>query len=396
MRASNLEHIYERLYAYCRERDFAGHDPFDGLNSLLFQLTPLKFWNTGRFAWLQLVKRTPADLRRPLLVQPGVNPKGLALFALGELARFRSTRDNAHAQEADGHLKRVLVLGITGVSSAGLPTLAFGYNFDWQSRFFFAPAGTPAIVPTAFACKALIEAHHTLGDKKYLQSASEICEFILSELGRPVETDDELCFSYTPRDHSVIFNASLLAGECLAVVGAMTGNNPYLELASRTARFAVRRQRADGAWPYGMGQNQGWVDNFHTAYVLLSLHRISTVSPVVERETADAVDRGLDYWLKNFFLDEGVPKYYENKVYPIDIHSAAVAIAAMCEMKQRDERLQPIAHRLADWTITNMLDPSGYFYYQKRKTRMIKTPFMRWSQAWMAYALAMLIESEAA
>ena len=34
---------------------------------------------------------------------------------------------------------------------------AWGYNFDWQSRNFFAPRGTPTIVPTAFAARALIE-----------------------------------------------------------------------------------------------------------------------------------------------------------------------------------------------------------------------------------------------
>ena len=42
---------------------FAGHDPFDGLNSVLFQLTPLKHIQTARLAWLQMVKRSPVDLR---------------------------------------------------------------------------------------------------------------------------------------------------------------------------------------------------------------------------------------------------------------------------------------------------------------------------------------------
>jgi acyl-coenzyme A synthetase/AMP-(fatty) acid ligase len=40
-----------------------------------------------------------------------------------------------------------------------------------------------------------------------------------------------------------------------------------------------------------------------------------------------------------------------------------------------------------------MLDPDGHFYYQKRKDRVVKTAFMRWGQAWMAYALARLIET---
>jgi len=101
----------------------------------------------------------------------------------------------------------------------------------------------------------------------------------------------------------------------------------------------------------------------------------------------------LAYWLDNFFLDDGTPKYYDKAVYPIDIHSAAVAIAALCELRQLDERMQPMAKKNAQWTIENMLDPQGYVYYQKRQNRVVKTPFMRWGQAWMAYALARLIES---
>ena len=42
--------------------------------------------------------------------------------------------------------------------------------------------------------------------------------------------------------------------------------------------------------------------------------------------------------------------------------------------------------------MTNMLDAQGFFYYQKRKNGTVKTPYMRWGQAWMAYALARLIE----
>jgi hypothetical protein len=43
-----------------------------------------------------------------------------------------------------------------------------------------------------------------------------------------------------------------------------------------------------------------------------------------------------------------------------------------------------------------MLDAQGFFYYQVRRDRTIKTPFMRWGQAWMAYAIARLIEAGAA
>jgi hypothetical protein len=390
----DLKDIYGQLYSYCKTRDFAGVDPFDGLNSRLFQLTPLKHVASARLAWLQMVKRSPVDLRRFLSVKKGVNPKGLALFSLAELSRYRATKNETHAVNAEILIERLMKTAICGNTADGQPTLAFGYNFDWQSRAFYAPKGTPAIVPTAFASQALIEAYDALGDKKYLDAADEICRFILDGLNRLEETGDEVCFSYTPVDRSIIFNASLLAGECLARVGAATGNNEYLRVAAKTVRFVIRRQNSNGAWVYGADESQSWVDNFHTAYVLLSLYRISGEIDELRSETFDAINLGGGFWLNKFFLDDGTPKYYDKSVYPVDIHSAAVAISAMSELRAIDERMLPMARKTAEWTLTNMFDRDGFFYYQIRKNRVVKTPFMRWGQAWMAYALARLIESE--
>ena len=76
--ALDLETIYEQLFAYCKQQGFSGYDPFDGLNSSWFQRSPLKYSAAARLAWLQMVKRSPVDLRRVLGVKKGVNPKGFA------------------------------------------------------------------------------------------------------------------------------------------------------------------------------------------------------------------------------------------------------------------------------------------------------------------------------
>ncbi len=392
--STDLIQTYDRLFAYCEGEGFAGYDPFDGLNSVLFQLTPLKHIRFARLALLQAVKRSPINLRPALGVKKGVNPKGLALFALAELSRYRATKNESRAENAKVLLERLMNNAILGKSAEGIPTLAFGYNFDWQSRAFYAPLGTPAIVPTAFAQQALVEAYQAFGDELYLNAADEICRFILTGLNRPTETDDEICFSYTPGDNTVILNANLLAGECLARVGAAIGNDEYLKMAAKTARFVIRRQNTNGAWVYGANETQGWVDNFHTAFVLLSLYRISGEIEELRAETFDAINLGGGYWLRKFFLDDGTPKYYDTSTYPVDIHSAAAAIAAMSEMKAIDERMLPTAQKIADWTMGNMLDPEGFFYYQLRKSGVVKMPYMRWGQAWMAYALARLIEAK--
>ena len=47
---TNLKTIYDQLFSYCEAREFAGLDPFDGLNSRLFQLTPLKHFQSNGVA----------------------------------------------------------------------------------------------------------------------------------------------------------------------------------------------------------------------------------------------------------------------------------------------------------------------------------------------------------
>lgn len=391
--ASDLEKIYASLFQYCKNEDFAGFDPFDGLNSRLFGLTPLKYLAPARLAWLQMVKRSPIDLRPGLLVGKGENPKGLALFALAELSRFRANARNEHAENVRLLLARLDSHRIVGMTPGGRQYTAFGYNFDWQSRQFFAPKGTPTIVPTAFAARAYLGAYELFGDETYLDNARRICEFIVTCLQRPVETEDEICFSYTPNDRGLIYNASLLAGETLAAVGQLTDNTEYLGFAAKSLRYVLNNLADDGSWQYGPRLRHRWVDNFHTAFILVSILRIVRSLPTPIEQTESALTRGIEYWLDNFFLEDGIPKYFNGGVYPVDIHSAAAAIWALCELSEKEPRSLPLAGRVADWTIANMRDDAGFFYYQKRRRSTVKIPFMRWGQAWMAFALARLIET---
>jgi uncharacterized protein YyaL (SSP411 family) len=287
---------------------------------------------------------------------------------------------------------------IVGYSGA-----AWGYNFDWQSRNFFAPLGTPMIVPTAFAVRALLDAYETLGDHTYLETARSSCEFILKDLKRTVDSDEgegELCFSYSPLDQTKVFNASLFAAETLACVGVLTGETKFRDVANdlavRAARYVLHRQNEDGSWFYGAGPNQQWIDNFHTAYLILSLSRIMKCLGGGEIDLKPAIERGYRFWRDRFFLADGWPKYYHDTLHPADAHAAATAIITLVELQELDREALPLAETIADWTIRNLRDSRGFFYYQRRRFYTVRTPFMRWTQAWMLYALARLLEAKMA
>jgi hypothetical protein len=384
-----LEHAYESLAAWCRERDYSGHDPFDALNSRLFQATPLKNSRAARLVWTQAFKRSPLSFRALARVPAESNAKGTALFALAALANFRRTKTKEAETEA-----RVLLDRLRGARIDGAGGAAWGYNFDWQGRAFFAPKGTPTVVPTAFAARAFAEAARGLKDESYLRVARSSCDFILNELPRSFESETEVCWSYSPVDRTRVFNASLLAAETLAAVGALTLEDELCEWAVRGARYVVNRQRDDGSWAYGADSYQSWADNFHTAFILTSLARISRACPAGRDEFTQACVRGYQFWRERFFLANGWPKYFHDRLYPADAHSAGAAIVALLELQQLDSRALELAKRIALWAIRTLRDPRGFFYYQRRRFYTVRTPYMRWSQAWMLYALARLLEEK--
>jgi hypothetical protein len=379
---------YDELLSWCREHDFAGHDPFDALNSRLFQATPLAKSRNARLIWTQLLKRSPADFRVVARVPAERNAKGIALFALAQIANYRRVKTEECAEQARSLLFELLAMKLDGYSGA-----CWGYNFDWQSRNFFAGRGAPTIVPTAFAARALIEAAQDLQDLHdvCLRTARSVCDFILQDLPRSVDNETELCFSYAPNSDTRIFNASLLAAEVLAIVGKLTGEHELCDAAERATRYVVNNQRKDGSWLYGTDPKQSWVDNFHTAYVLFSLKRIIKVSG---SEFQPALERGYEFWKNNFFLAEGWPKYYHDDPYPADAHAAASAIVTFLECRELDNNASKLAQSVASWTIQNLRDSRGFFYYQRRRFYTVRKPYMRWTQAWMLYALARLLEEQ--
>lgn len=385
--------VYDELFAWCKERHFAGHDPFDALNSRIFQATPLAQSRSARFIWTQLLKRSPADFRALARVPAERNAKGIALFALAQIANYRRLKIEEAEERVFSFVAELLLHKLDGYSNA-----CWGYNFDWQSRNFFAAKGTPTIVPTAFAARALIEAGQDLQDLQdlrdgCLQTAHSVCDFILQDLPRSVDNQTELCFSYAPDSDTRIFNASLLAAEVLASVGKLTGEHELCEAAERATRYVVNNQRKDGSWSYGVDPKQSWVDNFHTAYILFSLKRIIDVSSF-GAEFQPALERGYEYWKNNFFLAEGWPKYYHDDPYPADAHAAASAIVTFLECRELDKDASKLAQSVASWTIQNLRDDRGFFYYQRRRFYTVRKPYMRWTQAWMLYALARLLEEQ--
>src|SRR5688572_29802050 len=83
------------LLRHCATADWAGYDPYDALNSRLFQALPFRNSKWARLFFTQAMKRSMVNFRPFLLVPKTHNPKGLALFlaSLVRLARVGLLQD---------------------------------------------------------------------------------------------------------------------------------------------------------------------------------------------------------------------------------------------------------------------------------------------------------------
>ena len=152
----------------------------------------------------------------------------------------------------------------------------------------------------------------------------------------------------------------------------------------------MNRQAPDGSWPYGESPSQRWIDNFHTGFNLIALRRLAAVSG--RDDFSQSVQKGLEFYRKHFFQENGVAKYYHNRTHPIDIHAIAQSIITLVELRDlRDDNLS-LAQRVFQWAFNNMREPTGCYYFQKGRLITNRNLYMRWSQAWMLLALVTLAE----
>jgi hypothetical protein len=367
------------LTDYLQAHSFAGYDPYDGLESSLFQKLPLRDSKWARLALIHLNKRSPVNLRWLLGVPIERNPKGIALCA----SAFLKLR---HEPQSRDYLERAyeLLSWLLMNQCREFAGLSWGYNFDWQSRSFFVRKGTPNAICTIFGANALLDAFEAFQKTAYLKHARACCDFLLQHLLTTKGT--ETYFRYIPAQDTQIHNINLLAATLLARVSAYTHEDQLAHVARQAIMFTTARQRHDGSWPYGEASNQGWIDNYHTGFNLVALSRYQLYSG--NRDFADVTRRAYEFWDRNFWHEDRFPKFYPDRQYPVDIHCVAQTILTYLEFAAPDGQ-EKIAATLR-WARKNMWSAKGYFYFQRHRLYTIRIPYARWGQAWMLYALSSL------
>jgi hypothetical protein len=380
---SFLLESFVKLEKWVEHHHYRGYEPFDALSSPFAALT---FNNLFLKRLLtQLIRQNPVNLRPLFLIKKLDSTKGQGYMAWGYLKMFQLTNAPAYKRKAEACLD--------WLDRHKSPRYE---NHSWANHFEFAGRGgsygknESIIVWTALIGQAYLDAYELLQEKRYLDIALSACRWILS-LPRE-ETSSGTCLSYLATWQSSIHNSNMLGAALLARASQYSPDAKTLqEVAKSAMEYSCSRQLSNGAWYYGEDPRYHWFDNFHTGYNLDSLKRY--IQSMGDEAFLPHLRKGYTFYIRNFFEPDGRPKYYHNRLYPIDSQCAGQALETLAFFSDDYPESLPLAYKVARWYIQNMQDDKGYFYYRMYPFGIkAKTPMLHWSQATMYKGLSLLIQ----
>ncbi|NIZ01277.1 hypothetical protein [Thalassospira lucentensis] len=356
MDKARLIEARDRVLRQIIAADYAGADPFDGLESQVFKASGLGRFRIARLLWVQAIKRGPGALRKAAVIPDMVNPKTLALMsgAGGGVVLCDVTARLVGLQNHDG---------------------GWGYPFAWQARAFYAKRHQSNAIVTSFVMDGLLAAGMA-PDHPVLQNAADFIESALWRDGY---------FAYFADTDAEIHNASLWAAFVLLSV------RPGNDKATHAVLRVVAAQNADGSWAYGIRHHHQFVDGFHTGYVLDLLDRLRLGGMMGLDE---AIDRGFAFYRSACFDTNGLPRNFAGRDGPMDAHNVAQAMATLCRFGNYAG-----ASRIVDLAVKHLYDERrGLFYAGIGRFGRFgpdRRVYLRWTQSWMVWALSIVIENGA-
>ena len=376
---SLIDHSLINLKNHIESKNYKGWDPYDCLRSPLFKLPILKSSKYFRFLSQQFLKRFPFNLRKFLFIDESLNPVtlGLSLQAYSQLYEIDKTNK-------DQYLKKIedIILKLEKLIPKGYAGACWGYDFDWEARYMKVPAYQPTIVATGIISNALYIAFKATKIQRSSDLVISASNFVKTNLYRTID-ENGICLSYSPFDKEKVFNASMKGARLLAQTFDLNNDKSSLKLSRDIIKYVMRHQNTNGSWSYSLSKSGGWIDNYHTGYILDCLDEYQSCTK--DCDYKKQLEKGVSFYKENFVTKDFIPKFYNYDTYPVDCTSAAQFILSMKRFGHEE-----IAQKVANWMILNMMKEDGSFKFRKFKYYSIDTSYMRWSNAWMFAALSFL------
>lgn len=387
---TNYLDICFRSLDWARNKNFKGYSKFDALNSPILRFLA----GNSRFlrsSYVFGISRLPINIRPLLFVKKKQNPKGLALFARSYFNLYQTTKNDSLKEHALDLLEILLNLSEKDNHSGH----CWGYDHPWQNIAFFIPPYEPNCVVTCAVAEAFLHAYHITNNSNHLDVCKSVADFLLKDLNHIEVGSNMQCLSYDLHSSWKVINVNSFVSAFLAKLYNITKKTEYKIVSQAIMRWIISQKTDYNAWYYSDPPEASRIthDNYHTGFVLDSIQEYLEVFSDIDIE--QTWRNGLTYYKSNLFNDDFSPKWMYNQKYPNDIHGATQGIITFAKASVVEPEYLNFSKKILYWTITNLYESKkSHFYYQKGRIWKKKYTLMRWSQAWMCYAMSVFIKAE--
>jgi hypothetical protein len=284
---------------------------------------------------------------------------------------------------------------LEGSRCQGYQGYGWGYPFNWETRNGVLREGTPLITTVPYIYEAFSHVYSIDRDRGWLQVMRAIAEHAFN-CYRDMETaPDAASCAYTPAhdDPCGVINASAYRAFLLTAAGVALSDPRYLQTAERNLNFVLASQNTDGSWYYATDGKRGFVDHFHTCFVLKAITKIQQLTG--RDQCQQAIERGVRYYVTNLFDTNGLPLPFSKAprltVYRRELYDYAECIN-LCvllagQFPQLDNRLSAVVTDL----LQRWQKADGSFRSRQLTLTWDNVPMHRWAQAQLFRSLCFLM-----
>ncbi len=270
------------------------------------------------------------------------------------------------------------------------------HHFPIQMLNKYTAPNIPGVVGNEIFGSFLINYYKISGEKEVKAYIKSLADLMIKKYY--AEEGNHRFFKYKITDDLSRFtlNASLKAAVFLIKASEVLQTAEYKTYIFAAFESVINLQKNDGRWNYTFwlkeNKEKKQVD-FHQGFILddilLFIKKLWVKEPYLT-----SYKKGLEFYHKKQFLPNGQGIYRYPRKWPVNIHNQAQGIITFTRAAKAGfgDHYFDFAQTIAEWTIKHMQGPDGHFYYLKYPWFTNKIPYIRWSDAAMAYALAVYLD----
>lgn len=383
---SLIEKRIDALEKHFEKNKLKSFDPYDGLNTPLRKLF-FKIRLLER-VWLQFIRLLPFNIRSFVGIKKIIHLKTVSDLLSASSILYSKTNNEKYLINADKYFSLLEKMDLKQNNCIG-----WGLRFYFTTRFVQADENSANLFNTINVLNSLLDYYNINMQNNNEEKCARIkklinagIDFIEKEL-KYNETATTIIWNYWEGLKSPVYNVNALMVGFLSRYQKIFNISKFDKHIIKTIEFLRQGQNTDGSWNYSADSKAEFVDGFHTGYILegLSLAKINGITFKDE-----FFERGVKYFIENFFTKDSLPKYYNNSLYPIDGQNFAQIVQTLYYLNKLDLSDKKLTEKIFEKTDEVLWNEKGYYNYIKTKYSTYKTAMDRWVNSPMYLALSHL------